>query len=88
VVLDFGVWGREERSALRSLAWPVGASCELVYLEIDEREQRRRIEERSTLQAESTFPTTDDDLRRFRQLFQVPDNAELESSEIDSPPLR
>src|SRR5271157_2155674 len=36
VVLDFGVWTKDERSALRFLATSVGASCELVHLEIDE----------------------------------------------------
>ena len=43
VVLDFGVWGRDERMALRSLAATVGASCELIYLAIDPGEQERRI---------------------------------------------
>ena len=42
VVLDFGVWAKDERTALRALAAEVGASCELVYLEIDEDEQRKR----------------------------------------------
>jgi len=41
VVLDFGVWGKDERTALRALAAEVGASCKLVYLEIDEDQQRR-----------------------------------------------
>jgi len=31
VVLDFGVWGRDERSALRALAASVGATSELVF---------------------------------------------------------
>jgi predicted kinase len=31
VVMDFGVWAKDERSALRYLAASVGASCELVY---------------------------------------------------------
>ncbi len=36
VVLDFGVWGKDERSALRALAAGVGATSELVYLQVDE----------------------------------------------------
>ena len=36
VVLDFGVWTKDERSALRHLAQTVGASYELIYLEVDE----------------------------------------------------
>jgi hypothetical protein len=31
VILDFGVWGKDERSALRALATDAGANCELVY---------------------------------------------------------
>jgi predicted kinase len=32
VVLDFGFWGRDERSSLRWLARSAGASCQVVYL--------------------------------------------------------
>ena len=31
VVLDFGLWGRDERSALRWLARSAGTSCQVVY---------------------------------------------------------
>jgi len=61
VVLDFGVWTKEERSALRFLANSVGASCELVYQEIDELEQRRRQYKRFSAEPETTFPMSDDD---------------------------
>jgi predicted kinase len=32
VVLDYRLWGRDERSALRRLAHSAGASCQVVYL--------------------------------------------------------
>jgi predicted kinase len=86
VILDFGVWSKEERSALRYLASSVAATCELVYLDVDEAEQRRRVATRDGVQPESTFPVSEDDLGRYRELFQVPDGAELEGSEIDPPP--
>src|SRR5215467_5944950 len=35
VVLDFGLWGRDERSALRWLARSAGASGQVVYLPVD-----------------------------------------------------
>src|SRR4051794_35663769 len=35
VVLDFGLWGRDERSALRWLARSAGAECRVVYLPVD-----------------------------------------------------
>lgn len=34
-----------------------------------------------------TFAVSDDDLGQFRRLFQEPDEAELQSSEIGPPPL-
>jgi predicted kinase len=86
VVLDFGVWSRDERTALRTLAAAVGASCELIYLEIDEDEQRRRRDGRTATDGETTFAIDDEDLAAYRLLFQVPDDAELGGDELDPPP--
>ncbi len=86
VVLDFGVWGKDERSALRALAASVGATCELVYLEVDEEEQWRRVQARSLTDAATTFGMTRADLERWRQIFQPPDAVELETGDIDPPP--
>jgi predicted kinase len=86
VVLDFGVWGRQERMALRSLAGSVGAVCELIYLEIDPDEQKRRIDERFRSNPDTTFEMGADDVARSNRLFQVPEGAELEPGEIDPPP--
>jgi predicted kinase len=86
VVLDFGVWTKNERSALKFLAASMGASWKLIYLKINDEEQRRRHDERISHKPESTFPMSDDDLQEFRRLFEVPDEAELGSSEIDPPP--
>src|SRR5215813_14022578 len=58
VVLDFGVWGKDERSALRALAASVGATSELVYLQVDEEEQWRRVQARSRTGATTTFDMT------------------------------
>jgi predicted kinase len=86
VVLDFGVWGKDERTALRVLAASAGASCELVYLKIDEDEQRHRRDGRVSSDGESTFYISDDDLAKYRLLFQPPDDAELSGAELDPPP--
>ncbi len=86
VVLDFGVWTKDERSALKFLAGSVGASWKLLYFEISDQEQRRRHDERISRRPDSTFPMSDDDLREYRRLFEAPDQAELRSSEIDPPP--
>ena len=86
VVLDFGVWTKDERSALKFLAGSVGASWKLVYFEINDEEQRRRHDERVSRRPDSTFPMSDDDLQGYRRLFEAPDEAELSSFEIDPPP--
>jgi len=86
VVLDFGVWGKDERSALRALAASVGATSELVYLQVDEEEQWRRVQARSLTDAVTTFEMTKADLEQWRQIFQPPDAKELESADIDPPP--
>ncbi len=86
VVLDFGVWGKDERSALRALAASVGAKSELVYLQVDEAEQWRRVEARSLTDDATTFEMTKADLEGWLQVFQPPDEAELESADIDPPP--
>src|SRR3954454_2132865 len=86
VVLDFGVWGKDERSALRALAASIGATSELVYLEVDEEEQWRRVQARSGTDAATTFEMTKADLERWRRIFQPPDATELETAHIDPPP--
>jgi len=86
VVLDFGVWGKDERSALRALAASVGATSELVYLQVDEEEQWRRVQARSETDAATTFQMTRADLEGWRKIFQPPDAAELETVESDPPP--
>jgi predicted kinase len=87
VVLDFGVWAKDERTALRWLASTVGADCELVYVAVDEAEQRARIHHRFATAPESTFPITQADLDDWRTVFQPPDDEELGGgSELDPPP--
>lgn len=86
VVLDFGVWAKDERSALRALAASVGATSELVYLQVSEEEQWRRVQARPLTDATTTFEMTKTDLERWRQIFQPPDATELGTMEIDAPP--
>ena len=72
VVLDFGVWARDERTALRALADRAGGRCELIYLQIDDAAQRDRVAERLR-RGPDAFPISDADLATWRSLFQVPD---------------
>ena len=87
VVMDFGVWAKDERSALRYLAESVGASFELVYLEVDENENVRRLNERPTGAEVATFVISTDDLAQYRDIFQVPTLEELKLETLDNPPL-
>jgi len=86
VVLDFGVWAKDERSALRALAASVGARSLLVYQHVDEEEQWRRVQARSLSDAATTFAMTQDELAGWRQAFEPPDATELESTDVDPPP--
>src|SRR4051812_31443873 len=86
VVLDFGVWAREERSALRALAASVGATSELVYLPVEPAEQWRRTQARALTDPTTTFAMTEADLAGWRLQFEPPDVTELEATELDAPP--
>jgi predicted kinase len=86
VVLDFGLWGRDERSALRWLAKTAGASCQVIYLPVDNHVQRARIAHRQASAPHTTFPMTEADIDKWREQFQVPDAAELSDGNIPSPP--
>lgn len=77
VVLDFGLWGRDERSALRSLGASVGAGVAVVYMPVDEATQRQRVQERFMVRPGRTFPITDSDLAQWRAQFEEPTAGEL-----------
>jgi predicted kinase len=86
VVLDFGLWGRDERSALRWLARANGASCRVVYLPIDRDVQLSRIAQRQAAEPHQTFMMSEADVDQWREQFQVPDAAELVGGEVPGPP--
>ncbi|NNN01947.1 MAG: ATP-binding protein [Acidimicrobiaceae bacterium] len=86
VVLDFGVWAKVERSALRVLAVEAGASCDLVCLEIDEVEQLRRRDDRASSEPDSTVYITNDELADYRRRIEPRDDVELLGGEVDPPP--
>lgn len=67
------------------------SDLELVYLDVDEAEQWRRVQTRSLTtrsltHSATTVPMSEADLERFRQLLQPPDAAELAMTEIEAPP--
>ncbi|GIE78860.1 hypothetical protein Aph02nite_48100 [Actinoplanes philippinensis] len=87
VVLDFGLWGRDERSALRWLAESAGAPCRVVYLPVDPRVQAARVAHRQATAPHTTFPMSGADLDAWRRMFQEPDAAELDTAaRVPAPP--
>ena len=86
VVLDFGLWGRDERSALRSLGASVGARVEVVYLPVEEANQRQRVQDRFLAGPGQTFPITDSDLAQWRAQFEEPTAGELTGAPVPDRP--
>lgn len=86
VVLDFGLWSRDERSALRWLADVAGASCQIVYLPVEREVQWRRIQNRWNETPEQTFPMVEAEVDRWREQFEVPDADELSGGSVPAPP--
>ncbi|MEY9937589.1 AAA family ATPase [Streptacidiphilus sp. MAP5-3] len=86
VVLDYGCWSRDERSAIRWLTQAEGASFHMLYLPVDDATQRARIAHRWATTPEETFPMTEADILDGRAHFEEPDAAELGGGEVAGPP--
>lgn len=84
VVFDFGLWSRDERSALRWIAGSLGVRAEVVYLPIDYEEQRKRVATRFDTQP-GQFQMDDAELKQWHSRFEPPDQEELRGAEI--PPV-
>jgi predicted kinase len=86
VVLDYGLWARDERSALRWPARSARAECQVVYVPVDRDVQLARIAHRQATTPPETFPMSEADVDRWREQFQMSDVAELDGAEIPSRP--
>jgi predicted kinase len=87
VVIDYGLWGRDERSALRQAAAYRGATVELCYCELAPAEQRRRLAQRQAEAAHTSWPMSDEELAEWADHIDVPTPGELDGSEpLDDPP--
>ena len=88
VVFDFGLWSRDERSALRQLAADVGAAVVICYVELTPAEQRRRLDQRLAEAPHETWPISERELAEWASKIDIPTSAELDGSEpIGDPPL-
>ncbi|MGY1785983.1 AAA family ATPase [Geodermatophilus sp. SYSU D00698] len=87
VVIDFGLWRRDERSALRQAAADRGARVEMRYFEVPPAEQRTRLDQRQADEPHTTWPMSDEELAEWAGIIQPPTPGELDGDEpIDDPP--
>lgn len=87
VVIDFGLWGRDERSALRQAAADLGATVEMHYFELAPDEQRRRLDRRLDEAPHTTWHMSDEELTAWAAAISVPTPGEIDGTEpIDEPP--
>ena len=87
VVIDYGLWSRDERSALRQAAADLGAKVEMLYFELPEAEQRKRLDQRQAEAPHTTWPMSDEELAEWAASIEIPTPGELDGSEpIDPPP--
>ena len=88
VVIDYGLWSRDERSSLRQAAADRGAVAEVHYFEVTLAEQRRRLDQRQAEAPHKTWPMSDEELAEWAATIQIPSPGELDGSEPagDPPP--
>lgn len=77
VILESGLWAREERDALRLAGRALGVAVELYYLYAPVEELWRRLELRNADAQPGTAPIGRGDLERWARQFEAPDAAEL-----------
>jgi predicted kinase len=87
VVVDFGLWSRDERSALRQAAADRGAAVELHHLVATPAEQRSRARLRQAAAPHTTWPMSDEELAEWAAAMEVPTPGEIDGSEpVGNPP--
>ncbi len=77
IILEDGVWRRDERDRLREVARTLGAAIEIHYFDVPFDELWRRLEARNATGAYDTVPITEELLNECWLKFQRPDEAEL-----------
>jgi len=81
VVLDFGIWAREEREDFRSRAAALGARSELIFLDEPLDVLKERVKARNEAPEHSAYPISEADLETWWPLFQRPSQDELKPRE-------
>jgi predicted kinase len=81
VILDYGLWAREEREDYRLRAKQLGASSEVHYLDVPEDELLRRLEKRNSRPSQESFLISVEAMKPWIAFFQKPTLDELERRE-------
>jgi predicted kinase len=81
VVLDFGVWSREEREDFRTRAAALGARSEVIFLDEPLEVLKERVKVRNESPGHGAYPIDETDLEEWWALFQRPSSDELEPRE-------
>ncbi|WP_122261877.1 AAA family ATPase [Ornithinimicrobium cerasi] len=84
VVVEWGTWARSQRDGLREDARARGALVELHFLDAPDDELWRRIATRGRERP----AITREQIGTWRELFEVPTEAELASYDVAHPPVR
>lgn len=88
VVIDFGLWGLDERSALRQAAADRGAAVVMRYFGLEPVEQRRRLRQRQAEAPHTSWPMSEAELAHWEATIQVPTPGELDGTDpIGAPPV-
>ena len=77
VVLDDGLWAREEREDRRGRAPALGAGCEVHYMDVPLEEILFQLEKRNRENDGDVFRVSREDLLAWAALFEPPDEEEL-----------
>lgn len=81
VILDYGLWAREEREDYRLRAKQLGASSEVHYLDVPEDELLRRLKKRNSQPSQDSFLISEEAMKPWMAFFQKPALEELERRE-------
>jgi predicted kinase len=77
VVLDYGLWSREEREAYRAKGRAAGARTELCFLDAPFEELVNRLAQRSARQEKGTVAISKDHMVEYARIFEAPHPDEL-----------
>jgi predicted kinase len=78
VILDYGCWSEEERDLFRTRAQALGASAEIVVLDLPFEVLWERIERRNADLPAATFRISREELTEWSARFEVPTEEELQ----------